>query len=378
MKRETSLLRPACFGLFLLFAIACGLVWGTYQIIHRSEIEFGPPSPHIRLTQRLQIGLQMLWQSTTLTQAVNPTGEDRLFKIDIGESIPEIAARLESDGLISDARVFRLYLIYAGLDTTLQAGEYQISPAMTPLAIARKLQDATPSEVTFTILAGWRLEEIVASIPTSGLGFSPSIFLQASHSSQADYPFISQIPAGATLEGFLFPDTYQFSRQASATEVIDTILDNFAAQITPEIQQGFAQQGLNIYQAVILASIVQREAVVTDEMPLIASVFLNRLVIDMPLEADSTVQYALGYNKSKETWWTNPLSLTNLQVNSLYNTYRQTGLPPGPIANPGLSALRAVAFPAKTPYYYFRSACDGSGKHSFSETFDQHMENACP
>jgi UPF0755 protein len=113
-------------------------------------------------------------------------------------------------------------------------------------------------------------------------------------------------------------------------------------------------------------------------MPLIASVFLNRLAAGMPLEADSTAQYALGYQEKTHTWWKNPLSLGDLQVDSPYNTYLYGGLPPGPISNPGLNALRAVAFPAQAEYYYFRAACDGSGEHNFAETFEEHLQNACP
>jgi UPF0755 protein len=114
-----------------------------------------------------------------------------------------------------------------------------------------------------------------------------------------------------------------------------------------------------------------------EEMPLIASVFLNRLAAGMKLDSDPTVQYALGYNPGKETWWTNPLSLEDLQFDSPYNTYLYPGLPPGPIASPGLAALQAVAFPAQTPYYYFRADCGGAGKHAFAETFEEHIQNEC-
>jgi UPF0755 protein len=113
-------------------------------------------------------------------------------------------------------------------------------------------------------------------------------------------------------------------------------------------------------------------------MPQIASVFLNRLEIDLNLAADPTVQYALGYNELQGTWWTNPLSLNDLKINSPYNTYKYTGLPPGPICNPGLPALLAVAYPADTSYLFFRAACDDSGLHLFAETFDEHLGNACP
>jgi UPF0755 protein len=111
---------------------------------------------------------------------------------------------------------------------------------------------------------------------------------------------------------------------------------------------------------------------------MIASVFLNRLAIGMPLEADSTTQYARGFNPQQNTWWTNPLSRRDLQFDSPYNTYLYPGLPPGPIANPSLRALRAVAFPAQSPYYFFRATCDDSGKHDFSETFEEHLGKSCP
>lgn len=128
----------------------------------------------------------------------------------------------------------------------------------------------------------------------------------------------------------------------------------------------------------ILASMVQREAMVTEEQPTIASVFLNRLASGMKMESDPTVQYALGYDMLKQTWWKNPLSTNDLQTDSRYNTYRYEGLPPGPISNPGIDALRAVAFPAQTGYYYFRALCDGSGRHAFAVTFEEHLNNACP
>jgi UPF0755 protein len=153
---------------------------------------------------------------------------------------------------------------------------------------------------------------------------------------------------------------------------------NFEAHLTSELKNGFENQGFDLCQAITLASIIQREAIVAEEMPLIASVFNNRLNSGNMLESDPTVQYALGYNPKQNTWWTNPLSLEDLQQESLYNTYLYAGLPPGPISNPGLNALQAVAFPAQTSYYYFRSACDGSGRHTFALTFAEHLANECP
>jgi UPF0755 protein len=129
---------------------------------------------------------------------------------------------------------------------------------------------------------------------------------------------------------------------------------------------------------VALASIVERESMETEEQPLIASVFYNRLAQGMKLESDPTVQYAVGYNEAQKTWWTNPLSTADLQHDSPYNTYLFAGLPPGPISSPSLSALQAVAYPAETPYLFFRAQCDGSGRHNFARTYKEHVKNTCP
>ena len=159
--------------------------------------------------------------------------------------------------------------------------------------------------------------------------------------------------------------------------MIEAFVRNFGLRLSADVRNALDRQGLTVYQAVTIASLVEREAVQDEEKPLIASVFLNRLKIGMKLDSDPTVQYALGYDPVAGTWWRNPLSLVDLQFNSPYNTYLYAGLPPAPIANPSLSALHAVAFPAETVYYFFRAKCDGSRLHEFAETFEEHLENAC-
>jgi len=368
--------------LLILAIIACLAValmaTAGLWLLAQTEATFGRAAPGLSLEQRLRLSVGLLWQAGDLTSAIDPLGPPQSFRIDLGERPPVIAARLESAGLIPDAGAFTNYLQYAGLDTTLQAGNYDLSPAMSPLEIAHALQDATPKEVTLSILEGWRLEEIAATLPSSGLEFAPPEFMEAAHSIPEDFPYLEDHTDENSLEGFLFPGVYELPRAATASQVVKVLLDNFKAQLTPQIQAGFERQGLSIFTGVTIASIVQREAVVTEEMPLLASVFLNRLAIGMPLEADPTVQYALGYNQTQKTWWTNPLSAQDLKVDSPYNTYMHPGLPTGPIANPGLSALQAVAFPAQTPYYYFRAACDGAGKHVFAQNYQEHLQNACP
>lgn len=378
-KPKRSCLPPLLvFVVFLFGVFLVVLVGAVFILPNRASQTFGPPASNLSSNQLVRLSAQLLWQANDLTSPIDPLGEDRQFQVSLGESVPSIANRLQAEGLIQNAGAFRAYLQYTGLDISLQAGTYNLSPGMTAVEIGQSLQDATPSEVTLVVLEGWRMEEIANSLPTTGLEVSPKNFLEAASNHPAGYPFLDDLPSHSTLEGFFFPGSYQAPRNLSATQMVSLLLDNFKAQLTPKMQRGFSNQDLSVFQAVSLASIVQREAVSEEEMPLIASVFFNRLAAGMKLEADSTVQYALGYNSKQNTWWTNPLSRQDLQIDSLYNSYLYPGLPPGPIDNPGLSALRAVAFPAQTPYYYFRAACDGSGKHTFAETFEEHVGNECP
>jgi UPF0755 protein len=351
------------------------LLLGLIAVPLRAQQLYGPPSPTLGLWGTFEYSARLLWYGGTLTQPLDPNGVERPFHIEQGESVSVIADRLELAGLIFGSQALKDYLIYTGLDTTIQAGEYKLSPSLSIVDLARELQDATPEDVTFVILAGWRMEEIAASLSTSGLNLTPEQFLTVAQAAPPGYDFI---PPGASSEGFLYPDAYIIPRVAGAQELLDRLVRNFSLHLTVELREGFARQGLSIHQAVTLASIVEREAVQPEEQSLIASVFLNRLNAGIKLDSDPTVQYALGFDLLRMTWWTNPLSILDLQIDSPYNTYKYAGLPPGPIANPGLDALRAVASPMGSPYFYFRARCDGSGLHAFAITFEEHIANACP
>lgn len=372
-------------GIILSLALISGIclgiglsAWVIRNLPGWAEAQFGPSAPGLGEFQRLALSAQLLRQTGSLKVPANPLGAEQDFRVELGESPATIIQHLSQAGMIPDADAFRNYLIYAGLDTTIQAGDYRLSPRLSPLEIAHALQDATPSQVTFNILPGWRIEEIAAALPTSGLAFTPEAFLQAAAALPLNNPLQAVLPENATMEGFFFPDSYTVNRQITPQGFVSMVAEHFQDKLPTDVRQGFSRQNLSLFEAVTLASIVQREAVVEEEMPVIASVFLNRLQSGMKLDADPTVQYALGYNPNQNSWWTNPLSQDDLQINSPYNTYLNWGLPPGPIANPGIKALQAVAFPAQTPYYFFRAACDGSGKHVFAETFEQHVSNACP
>jgi UPF0755 protein len=367
-------MRKLIVALFFLFVLVC-LIGTIFSIPSRATQVYGPPAALLPLPERLQYSALLLWYDRLLTKPRDVNGVEQAFKINQGESVNSVASHLEQVGLIRNAEAFRAFLVYSGMDTSIQAGEYKLSAAMSTIDIAHKLQDATPAEVNFVILPGWRMEEIAASLPTSGLSISADDFLKVARSASPEYDFLA---GENTTEGFLFPDSYIVPREVTADVLVNGFLRNFTLRLTPEIRKGFEQQGLTIYQAVTLASLVERESMKDEEQPLIASVYLNRLRQGMKLDADPTVQYALGYSILQNSWWTSPLTLIDLQVNSPYNTYRSEGLPPTPIANPGLEALHSVAFPAASNYFYFRAKCDGSGYHEFSETFDEHLAHECP
>lgn len=361
---------PTLFILILLLCLFLALV----TIPSQAARIYGQPASWLTITQRVQYSVQLLWYDGLLTRPRDANGVEQPFSIQPGESVNSIAYNLEAMGFIRHAEAFRAYLIYAGLDTSIQAGEYKLSAAMSPIEIAHELQDATSEEVTFVILPGWRMEEIAGSLSTSGLSITPGAFFDAVNDPPRGFDFLS---GASSTEGFLFPDSYIFSRQINADELVNELVRHFALRLSRDLELAYQNQGLTVYQAVIIASIVQREAVRTEEAPQIASVYLNRLRIGMKLEADPTVQYALGYNAIQGTWWTSPLSASDLKFDSPFNTYVYTGLPPAPISNPGMDALNAVAFPAETPYYFFRARCDGSGYHVFAETFEEHLGNGC-
>ena len=369
--------RHSCFtGALLLFMLAViGLVALAVSVPAMAWQSFGTPGPALNSWQRFSYGLDLVWNAGDLTQPRDPAGTEQTFTILPGESVRSIAGRLEQTGLIRNAQTFRTYLLWTGLDTIIQTGTYRLSPAQSGRDIAQLLKSTTLTEVPFSVLPGWRLEEIAASLPSSGLEITPAAFIAVA-GAPANVPDF--IPAGATTEGFLSPGKYTLPRTTSAEQLVFLLLQSFSTRLTPELRSGLTSHGLTVFQAVTLASIIQREAVVADEMPMIASVFYNRLGINMRLQTDPTVQYALGFNTARGSWWTSPLSLEDLKVDSPYNTYLRPGLPPGPICNPGLAALQAVAAPAKSNYLYFQARCDKSGLHNFAETLEQHDQNNCP
>lgn len=296
------------------------------------------------------------------------------FEVEPGSSAADIADRLARLGLISDATLFRNYARYTGLDSQLEAGRFDLSAAMTIPEIAEALTEALSPDVTVQVIEGWRMEQVAEAIDAAeGLAFAGADFLAAvgpGVERPPQFDFLETLPPGASLEGFLFPDTYRVAPDATAADLRDRMLEQFGARVTPPMRADITARRFNLYEIVTLASIVEREAVIPEERPLIAAVYLNRLAQGMTLDADPTVQYAKSAQTPGE-WWPKLTAADYTSVISPYNTYLNPGLPPGPIANPSLSSIEAVIYAPETDYLYFR-ACDASGRHVFSLTFEEH------
>ncbi|MBN1248872.1 MAG: endolytic transglycosylase MltG [Anaerolineae bacterium] len=313
-----------------------------------------------------------------------PVGSDATpitFTIDPGQSVTEIAGNLKAQRLISDTELFRRYVQYKNLDAGIQAGTYTLRQTMTIPEIAQALQTAQAPDQQVTIPEGKRLEE-VAEIVADQTTIASTDFIQLAQTGwrgtalEQDHTFLARIPVTGTLEGFLFPDTYRLPVDATAEDLVSRMLDNFSSQVTPVVEEGFAQHGMSLYEGITLAAIVEREAVIDAERPVIAGVYHNRLRDGWFLSACPTVQYALGYRPDEETWWKSFLTFDDLENRSPYNTYRNLGLPPGPIASPGINAILAAAQPAETQYYFFMVDCSkNDGSHLFAVTEEEHLAN---
>lgn len=325
------------------------------------------------------IRLRLIGRQDNLNRAAGTDPRLLRFTVAPGEPPRSVARRLFEQALIIDADLFVDYVRVSGLDVQIEAGTYFLSQTQTIPQIALRLTDSRSSFIPFRVLEGWRIEEIAAAVDANGLfGFTGADFLAVvGPGAQVDVAFAQYVdlPAGASLEGFLFPDTYQLPPDITPVGLRDKLVETFLERVDAQLKADAAVQGLSLYDVVTLASIVQRESVHAEENPQIAAVYRNRLNIGMKLDADPTVQYGIGYKDG--SWWPSITQADYTNAVHEYNTYLRTGLPPGPIANPGLSAIRAVVFPAVSDYYYFRAACDGSGFHTFARTFAEHLANAC-
>ncbi|WP_418792296.1 endolytic transglycosylase MltG [Phosphitispora sp. TUW77] len=291
---------------------------------------------------------------------------EKIVLVPKGTSTAGIANILKEQGLIRSSGAFRVYTYYRGLESSLQAGEFSLKTGMTVPDIVNLLAYGETVSLTFTIPEGYNLTQIADRLAEMKLA-DRNRFLKAAETADFDYDFLKGIPKGpGRLEGYLFPDTYRITKDKTEKEIIAMMLKRFSREITPEFKANAAKVGLTIHEAVIMASIIEREAQKDEERPKVSAVFLNRLNKGWKLESCATVQYALGKQKAR-------LLNKDLEVDSPYNTYKYYGLPPGPIASPGSASLKAAVSPADVGFMFFVVSEDG--RHVFSRTLNEHNRN---
>ncbi len=291
--------------------------------------------------------------------------EEHSFVVEYGSTPGEIASNLARENLIKNQRSFLLYARITGKINQFKAGQYIFTPSHSSREIIDLLIEGRVATETFTIPEGYHLRQIAQVFAEKGIAEEEE-FWDAVKNGEFDYPFLQDLPRDERrLEGYLFPDTYIIAKDMEVEKVLDVMLKRFAEvykKVSPE------NPGLGVHDAVTLASIVEGESLLDRERPLVASVFLNRLEIGMKLDSDATIQYLFDERKGRVLY-------ADLEIDSPYNTYRNRGLPPGPIGSPGEASLRAVFEPADTDYFYFVARKDNSGEHVFAATFSEHVRN---
>lgn len=288
----------------------------------------------------------------TLTISVKPDMTVR----DIGEA-------LFQKGIIHNVTGFRIIAKVQGVEKSLQAGDYALNPGMSISDIIDKMAKGDTVYQSLTIPEGYTVEQVAKLLDAQGLGNGAKF--KALARKYAPFGYIGQQSEIVySAEGYIFPDTYRVNGDLTEVALLEMMVANFDKKITLQMRERAKTLGLSLHQVVTLASLVEKEAKLAKERPVIAGVFFNRLKQDMPLQSCPTIQYILGYPKPE-------LTIADTQIASPYNTYQNPGLPPGPIASPGMAALQAVLYPADTPYLYFVAAKDGS--HRFSKTYEEHL-----
>jgi len=282
-----------------------------------------------------------------------------------GDTLSDVATKLEEAGVIESAFVFELQARYEGYGTEIKTGRYTFEPGQDSGEILRKLTvgEAVPT-IAVTIPEGLTIEETARTVAAES-SVPASELEEAARRTDYGYAFLEN-PEVETTEGYLFPARYDFEKDVTARQIVDRLLGQYLLETQDlDISEAKERLGLTEYQVVTVASLIEKEAANPDEKPLIASVIYNRMQKDMPLQIDATIQYALKSPKAN-------LSLSDLKIDSPYNTYKNEGLPPGPICSPGRESIEAALNPADTNYLYYVLEADGK-KHFFTNDYDDFL-----
>ena len=301
--------------------------------------------------------------------------EHTQFTISQGQSVNEISRNLFEDGIIKNKFIFEIYVYLKGIEAKLKAGEYNLPNVLnikrlTEILIVGEL----PQEWELTVIEGWTIKDIAWRLENMGK-FQAEDLLGATGVNQpnnqfnfdiSSYDFLSDKPATANLEVYMFPDTYRFFAYAIVDDIVRKMLNNFDKKLTFQLRQDIKAQGKTIFDIITMASIIEREVMTNNDRAVVSGIFWKRFEAGVPLQADSTVNYITGKKIPA-------LSAEDLKINSFFNTYLYPGLPPGPISNPGLASIKAAIYPESSDYWYFFT--DSDGNVHYGRDFEEHKRN---
>lgn len=289
-----------------------------------------------------------------------------------GDSAAVIGRRLLDSGVIDSQSRFELLALLLGWEGKLEPGAYSFESGLTTFQVLRRIHFGETSPLRVVIPEGLRVEQIMERLTRAGV-VDHREFMAAlaavSKDASADL-LAANRPAGTSLEGYLFPSAYSFPLGSTADQALRLMLQRFDNAITPQLREQINSSGRSLHEILTIASIIEREVAEDSERALVSAVIWNRLDAGMLLQMDSTVQYAVG---SEGEWWKRELTGADLEAVSPYNTYVVGGLPPTPIASPGLASIEAAANPANVPYLFF--VARGDGAHAFAVTYEEHQAN---
>ena len=311
------------------------------------------------------------WYSYQVHAPMSSTSQKVAFHIDQGEGTDQVANDLQAKGLIRSPAVFLFYLHYVDKSARIEAGDFVLDRKMSMVQVIAALGNAKVQQVSVTFGEGSTMKAMAQKAAQASLGTADQ-YLAAAQDPAWQYPFLQGRPAGApkNLEGFLFPDTYQLDKGATAHDLVKRQLDRFGEQVTPAMvasaaQATAARPAESLFALITLASMVEREVPRDPDRAIVCGILYNRLARSMALEDDPTVLYGLGKPQG-------PLTEQDKRIDTPFNTYLHPGLPAGPISNPGLASINACLSPQKTAYYFFFS--DAHGVTRYARTFAEHLQ----
>jgi len=291
----------------------------------------------------------------------NPTVVYSLRK---GIGYDNIGGELKDKGTIKSSLFFNLYVIISMQYSKLQAGKYELSPSMSIAKIVKKFVLGEVIKNNITIIEGWNIKDIAQYLEDKSF-YSAEDFLELTKKDWSrDLEFLKDKPKNLSLEGYIFPDTYEISIGQKPEELLKKVLDNFNKKLTPDLRKEISLQHKSIFKIITMASILEKEVRTRDDKKIVSGILWKRLANDIPLQVDSTVNYITGKNDVS-------VSIKDTKIDSPYNTYKYLGLPLGPISNPGMDSILAALYPKKSDYWYYLSASI-SGKTIFSKTLEEH------